>query len=389
MQSKKDIDISKIKGHRLILVGNEHYNPLGLIRSIGELGLPVTAIIIRNESAIASKSRYIKELHFVNDLKEAIQLLLDKYGNEPCRPFVFTCDDTATDFFNEKYNLLNDRFYFFNSGDSKKINRYMNKLQQVELAKSVGMHVLWTREVDIGEIPNDIVYPVITKAIDSRESGWKRLSFICHNEEELKEAYKRINVGKVVLQQFVHKKNELGIDGFAINRGKQVLDTIAYNYKYVRDGTFSHFINIFALKDKQLLKLIYKYIEELNYEGIFDIEFLEDQNGKMFFCEINLRNSGWSYASSTVGMPLPVLWAVATLEGEIDHSLQCEIPIGYSAMEEVDYLRCRIKEHKGVFGYISEFVRADCHFIYNKYDMKPFWACIQSILSRKIKKEKK
>lgn len=386
MRLEEVIDISGIKRHRLILVGNEHYNPLGLIRSIGELGLPVTAIIIRDKDAIASKSKYINELFFVDDLEEAVHLLLDKYGNESNRPFIFTCDDTATDFLNDKYDWLKDHFYFFNSGDSRKISKYMNKLQQVELAKNVGMNVLWTREVSVGEIPNDVVYPIITKAIDSRVNGWKKLSFICNDEDELKEAYEKINSGKVVLQQFVHKKNELGIDGFSIRNGKQVIDTMAYNYKYVKDGSFSHYINIFSFKDEQLRELISKYIEELNYEGIFDIEFLEDQEGKMYFCEINLRNSGWSYASSAVGMPLPLLWAIATLEENIDYNLRQEIPEGYSAMEGVDYLRFRIKEKKGIIGFVGEFIGSDCHFIYNKYDMRPFWSCIQSILLRKIKK---
>lgn len=146
-------NIEKISKHKLILLGNEHYDPLGLVRSIGELDLPVIAIIIRGDSRLVSKSKYITHLHFVDDLNEGLGLLLKEYGDEEYRPFIFTCDDTATDFLNMNYEILKDRFYFFDSGGSGSVNRYMSKYQQVELAKSIGMNVLWTKEIQNKQIP--------------------------------------------------------------------------------------------------------------------------------------------------------------------------------------------------------------------------------------------
>lgn len=381
-------EIDRLKEHKFILLGNEHYNPLGLIRTLGEQGIPVIAIIIRGMYPYASKSKYISTLHIVENLNEGLNVIITNYGSEEKKPFIFTCDDTATDFLNLKYDLLKDNYYFFNSGEFKLINNYMSKNEQVILAKSVGMKVLWTKEIEGKIIPDDVVYPVITKAVDSITAGWKSLSFVCHNEQELKDALNKIDADKILLQQFINKKNELGIDGYSIDDGKKMLVTMAYNYKYLQAGAFSHYMNIFTPENKSLIELIKIYIERLHYDGIFDIEFLEDKNGDLYFCEINLRNSGWSYASTKVGMPLPILWALAKIDGEIDNRYQLLIKTSYSAIEGFDYLRGKKKRGQSWINCIHDLCEADCHYIYNFRDMAPFAAYIVSILKRKVMRTK-
>ena len=57
-------------------------------------------------------------------------------------------------------------------------------------------------------------------------------------------------------------------------------------------------------------------MSEIGFEGVYSIEFLIDQNDNYWFCEINFRNSTWSYAATVAGMPLPILWAEAMLTGK-------------------------------------------------------------------------
>lgn len=45
---------------------------------------------------------------------------------------------------------------------------------------------------------------------------------------------------------------------------------------------------------------------EIGFEGIFEVEFMGDADGKLWFLEINFRNSTWSLASMKAGMPLPI-----------------------------------------------------------------------------------
>ena len=43
-----------------IVLCGEHYNPLGIIRSLGEAGIKPIAIVKKNEFQLTSKSKYIK-----------------------------------------------------------------------------------------------------------------------------------------------------------------------------------------------------------------------------------------------------------------------------------------------------------------------------------------
>lgn len=76
-----------------IVLCGEHYNPLGIIRSLGEAGIKPIAIVKKNEFQLTSKSKYIKKLHFVNSIEEGFNLLLETYANEKCPPYVYTADD--------------------------------------------------------------------------------------------------------------------------------------------------------------------------------------------------------------------------------------------------------------------------------------------------------
>lgn len=189
-----------------IIFGEEHYNPLGLIRSLGEAGIKPIAIIKKSKNVIASKSKYISKLHMVDSTESGYQLLLKEYGNEEVKPILYTCDDQITSFLDKKYDELKEHFVFFNAGKTGRISKYMDKNNINDLAVKHGLKVAKSWVVVPGEIPNDIEYPVVTKAIISTMDGWKKDSFICHNELELKEAYKSIRSEKILLQKFINKK---------------------------------------------------------------------------------------------------------------------------------------------------------------------------------------
>lgn len=206
----------------------EHYNPLGVIRSLGEKGIrPV--VIIQRKSGIpyASKSKYIKKLYKVNTIEEGFKLLVEKYGNLEEKPFVFTCDDKRTALLDENYDLLKDKFYFFNAGQKNRISEFIDKSNIYKLAEKYGLKVLKAVTVKKGEIPADLQYPIITKPVSSNLGAWKLDMFICHNEQELKDAYKKIQAPLIILQKYIVKKNEYCLDGYSINNGKDVFISIA------------------------------------------------------------------------------------------------------------------------------------------------------------------
>ena len=58
------MDINQLKQHTFIVIGYEHYNPLGVIRSLGENGISPVVIMLKNDVRVASKKQiYKRSLH--------------------------------------------------------------------------------------------------------------------------------------------------------------------------------------------------------------------------------------------------------------------------------------------------------------------------------------
>ena len=72
-----------LEGRTIIVFGIEHYNPLGIIRSLGEQGIHPVFIAIPGRADVASASKYVEKCHRVKDYVEGCQLLLEEYGDFP------------------------------------------------------------------------------------------------------------------------------------------------------------------------------------------------------------------------------------------------------------------------------------------------------------------
>ena len=165
------MQLKELKEHLFIVVGEEHYTPLGVIRSLGENGIEPVAIILRNERfmpKIASKSKYIGKLHIVDSYDEVYEILMQEYSKEKNKPFVIPCDDIIVGKLDQKYNDLKNLFYIQNAGIQGRICEYEKKEKLNALALKNGMNVAKTWVLgEKGKVPEDVVYPVITKPFES------------------------------------------------------------------------------------------------------------------------------------------------------------------------------------------------------------------------------
>lgn len=364
-----------IQNHKFIVFALDHYNPLGVIRSLGEAGISPIYIAEKHGEYFATKSKYLSECYEVEDAEEGYRILMEKFGNEnkECLPFLITCDDKTTGYLDERYDELKDKFIFFNAGANGRIEQFMDKGEILECAKRHGLKVLETRVVNKGEIPQDLEYPIITKSISPNVGGWKSDVHICNSAEELKSAYEKIAAPTVLIQKYIEKINEYCLDGYCINKGKEMFHAIASKYNYLIPGYYSPYMTLMPLENDTIRTGIEGMMKEIGFEGIYSIEFLIDKDDNYWFLEINFRNSTWSYASTCAGMPLPVLWAKSTLNGKIDNNDYKEIPQGFTAMvEPIDYAK-RVKTGKiDIAQWMIDFKEAGCGFYYSKDDIEPW-----------------
>lgn len=144
--------------------------------------------------------------------------------------------------------------------------------------------------------------------------------------------------------------------------------------------------NIFD--DKFEHKMI-EIMKKIGYEGIYCIEFIIDENDIPYFLEINFRNSGWSYASTCVGMPLPILWINSMITNTIDKSNIKKIPENFTFIEEVEDFKIRAGKLVSYLQWFKEYKNSNCKLIFGKNDIKPFFCYlfyrVISMFKRKLK----
>lgn len=371
------------KNHLVIVFAIDHYNPLGVIRSLGENGIRPIYIAIRHRVELGVKSKYVSKVYQVDGVEEGYQILMEQYGEvykTGKKPFVLFSDDKSVGYFDFRYEEVKKHFITYNANDTQgRIMKFMDKKNILDLAKKHGLNVLEPVVVNRGEIPKGLEYPIITKDINPNAGGWKADVFVCQNEEELKTAYTKISSPVVLLQKYVDKKTEFTFEGCAVNKGQSVLLAIKSTYKYAIPAYYSPFMICESLHDEKLKLSLERMFAEIGFEGIFEVEFLVDKNDKAYFLEINFRNSTWSYAATKAGMPLPYIWIKGMLDGKISEEDYKEVPDGFTAMvEPIDYAK-RIELGVSTLGeWLADFKKADCGFYYSEDDLEPFYEMVRN-----------
>lgn len=371
---KSKMKTNDINERKYIVFCQEHYNPLGLVRSLGIEKIRPIAIVKKANYGLTSKSKYISKLHLVDTIEEGLELLIKEYGNEKEKPFVLTSDDQMTSLLDNNYDTLKDKFIFYNAGKQGRVNKFMKKDEILSLAQECGLNVAKSWKIKDKKIPKDITYPALTKALISTKDNWKADSIICNNEKELKNALNKIDSEEILVQEYIIKKNELCYDGYSCDKGKKVLYAISSDYLYVKEGAYSNYMIVSNNHHKELEEKLNKMFEIIGFEGIFSVEFLVDNNDNYYFLEINFRNSTWSWASTIAGMNLPVLWTNSMLDKNVFNSAYKEFKPFKAMVEDTDF-NDRVKTKQvSICKWIGELIGAKVKFLWYSRDLKPIFS---------------
>lgn len=373
-----DIDrYATLRKHKHIVSCGDTGNALGVVRSLGEAGIrPIVLCIRENHIPMLIKSKYVGKLIWVEQKESPVDVLLRLYGEEDVHPFIYICDDSQESQYDLRYAELKDKFYFFHGQNAGAINFLMNKEEICKVAALCGCSIPKEEVVSTGVMPVTLAYPVITKTLMSIMGKWKEDSFICKNEAELREAYTKIESPQLLIQEYVHKKNEVAIMGFSIDGGREICAPFQLSYYRLPEGAYGKYMYFTPVKDIELLKKIQAIIQACHYSGCFEIEFLVDLNDKLIFLEVNFRYSFWNYSVTYGGINYPLEWAKATLENHIDISklnVRCTLFKAMAEPSDMNNIRCGIVKP---WTWCYQLLTADVHYFWNTKDPLPtisFW----------------
>jgi len=371
--------IMDLLSHKFIIIGSDHSNTLGQIRCLGEKGIRPIVVITEQEPFIITKSRYLGELHQVSSIAEAPRYVAEHWGNEPVKPFLYTDRDDFMCAIDDSYDLLVGKFFFWNAGEKGRIRRMINKEEQMALAAECGLNVIPTEHVKRGELPQSLQYPIFTKATNSLNPYWKANCFVCHNNQELMDAYAHMGIDEVLLQRYIKKKDEAPVQGMSIDGGRLVKLFARKTSERFASNNFGVYSRIEQFSDTEIEQKIALFMRKVGYSGIFEVEFIQDERDIQYFLEVNFRCTMSIHAYAEFGVNIPYLFAKSTINGEIPFDeIQYSQKKDYRMMIELEDLKeSVIHGNTSLWQWLSDFCNTDSYLYIDKRDMGPFWSLLQ------------
>lgn len=112
-------------------------------------------------------------------------------------------------------------------------------------------------------------------------------------------------------------------------------------------------------------------LKDINFQGLFSVEFLVNRNGDWFFTEVNFRHDGHDYLITNAGINLPWLYCCA-VTGEKEDLMPVVKKDSFTGMNEAVDLSQFVKTKKiSPIKWFWQFLLADTHILWNWRDMKP------------------
>lgn len=300
--------------NKVILIGGNHHNGLGLARSFGVNGIKPYGVIIGEgaEHGFVRKSKYWAKTWVIKSDDEIIEFLLNDFQNEKEKPVVIPYSDGAAEEIDLNLDRLKEHFLLPSIGGQQgKIAELMDKQKQVEFAHTYGIPMAKSCVVDLNDIrlPEDMIYPCIVKPVVSAE-GEKSDIRKCDTETQTVEYLQKLRqkgYHRFLVQEYLNYDTEYLMVG-SINGQNQCW----VNSKKIRVwpvvGGSSSCLQVTNQKNvSDFFESVRAAFHQIAYDGLYDVDVLQ-VNGKLFLNEVNWRNSGTIYSVLGSKVYYPVNW---------------------------------------------------------------------------------
>ena len=367
--------------NKVVVIGRNYTSRLGMIRAVGMAGYGV--IVIKTNGAPGSKdidaySKYVKDYLYAREpnREELIKVILSLKSDKE-KTILIPVDDYAASTIDEHIDLLKKDFLFPNIGmEQGAINRLMDKNIQKDLARKAGLNVANGWGVDIKNhtysLPDDIEYPVFPKPQISFK-GNKRCMKKCKDETELRRVLDDVARQRdcpMLLEQYIEIDKEYALLGFSDGVNVEIPGML----QMLESGKGGHrgvtlFGKIFPVDNTNFLNQLKQFIQSQRFVGLFDIDAYENQ-GVIYFNELNLRFGASGYAVTSSGVNLP--------QCLINNLLEAKSCICGKVQSETSFVNEKVAYDDWYDGFIStkgyeSFIsKADFTFVKSDIDLKPY-----------------
>ncbi len=377
----------------IIILGSNHHNALGLIRSLGEVGHTVYLLLLKSGFNYVNKSSYLKSWNLIESYDEIILSVKRIVSECDTKPVMLVAGDEEATFVNQHFDELSEYCFVEGAYTNGDIAVYHDKFKSNDLAKRFGFKIPQTWMLCNNEgIPTDLRYPVLVKAGDSIRGG-KGVLKKCSSESELIHVLEHFpnDVFPLQIQEYIQKEYEIIILGCSLNHGNIVLCPIAerkLRYYPQEYRTTAYTESIFIENDQSLMRivqLISSMMKSIGYTGLFSVELLF-ANNQYYFLETNFRNDGTGYLATTCGFNLPNFLCEFFAGCQVDLDKCIYKPCHY--VNVIEDFKNVVRGNISILKWIKQLSNAKCYSHYSNKDKLPLLYAFGGLLLSKIRKLK-
>lgn len=364
--------------NKVIIIGGDHYNALGLVRCFGINGIKPDGILTEPNvsSRFCNHSKFWNTVKYVTDENEAYQYLLTLPSCDE-KPVLVPSSDGAMLMIDAHNEELSKKFILpgFKNNPGM-VAHLMNKYNQMKWANNLGIETAKTWMLNLNDYKNllsQFVYPCIVKPVISSE-GHKSDIRKCDDEKSLISAIDWLKLNgykRILVQEFLVKDYECELWGCI----PQFSDKVPYLLsKHLREwpkiaGSVSCHEFIVEPAMKRQAEEILQKLKAGGYVGNVDIEILSIK-GKLYLNEVNFRNSGDVYALFKDKVYYPY-YSYLDMIGQDISGYNMEYTNDSYAMNETTDIRHALTGGISLFTWLKFLLNSEDKAYWFKGDMKP------------------
>lgn len=368
-----------------IVIGGNHHNTLGVIRSLGEKNIYSEVILIGDDDdPYISHSRYIADycqLHNICDLCRELENRKNRYVE---KPIIFSCADFVTSHLDLHQDVL-EPYYILPIGPNKgSITYYMDKERMVEIAEKCNLRI--PHIYDSHSILDNTSFPIIAKPLSSIEGSKGDISVI-NDKSQLLEYIESSNCPRILFQDFVEKETEFQLIGCSLNGGESVIIpgiSIIIRQPRTTNTGFLKYVPISDFPENGLVEKCMAFVKAIGYSGLFSIEFLRDKSGVDYFMEINMRNDGNAICVTAAGVNLSYIWYAANAGYNYEDEINRKVRSVYVMPEFSDFSVAMRIYKIGILNWLRDVRRTNRFMEFDSKDPKPFWILLYQTIKRRL-----
>lgn len=301
--------------NKILIIGDDHNNTLGLVRSFGKNGIAPYGIIVggMGSRGFACRSKYWEKVWYALDEEEALKIMWREFKDEKVKPVVFPCSDKCAMMLDIHLDALKENFMLPSiAGKQGEIAKLMNKVNQTVFAQQCGIGAAKSWDVDLTDevtLPGALEFPCILKPKLSAEGRKADIEIAETPAETLQflSVYKQKGYQNILIQKYINYEKEILVAGACGISDQWMIVMRKLRSWPIKKGSTSFGVRE---QDKMTVTGAEKIVNALmktGYTGLFDIEFFTAKDA-IYLNEINFRNSGASALACASGIHYAVYW---------------------------------------------------------------------------------